>query len=227
MLESTLSVIAEVMIICLGHLAYNIPPNARIKEYASKIFPDSRPFIRPHTLTNNPEKRILCRGDINPIHDMYSVRLCNASLIEFTDYKSGGQYFAGHINNVSINPDHVEFELFSSDILGDIKVLNALGFSSNPNSYSFSRIDRIGVNRKASIMLKHNNISKSYLDDIGFTCIAFLTSNIQTESSALIQAGCIDMTSIIDLLINGQKRLIWMARTPGGAIIELIQISRT
>ena len=184
--------------------------------------------MKSHLKLNHISKKRLCRGDLHELHDLASVRVCESTTIEFTDYKSRGEYCTNHISEIAITSSSLQFELSTFNKFADSRVFKMLGFSVYSDTGKLCRIDKVVKNRQISIeLITNRTYNLPFLDDIGFTCIAFLTTNIKNDSNKLIALECTTETPIIELIINDRKRLIWFGRLPGGAIIELIQIRRT
>ena len=63
-----------------------------------------------------------------------------------------------------------------------------------------------------------------YLDSQGHTCIAFLTKNIEEDMKRMMINGAFDFCGPFKLNVNKKELKIILARSIGGALIELIQI---
>jgi hypothetical protein len=63
----------------------------------------------------------------------------------------------------------------------------------------------------------------STLDSAGYTCLALHSTDLSRDLAQAADAGACAQTGPFDLMVNGIPLCIAMFRSPGGAIIELIQ----
>jgi hypothetical protein len=68
--------------------------------------------------------------------------------------------------------------------------------------------------------------NESKLDDNGYTCLAFITNNINNDLKNIKGYGIGHMTTVFNLTVNKQDLSIALFRTPAGLICEFIQIIR-
>lgn len=66
--------------------------------------------------------------------------------------------------------------------------------------------------------------SQSTLDAQGYTCLAFLSNNLEEDIQVAKTNGATDVLAPFRLTVNKQALDVSMFRTPGGAICELIKI---
>ena len=211
------------MIICLSHIAYNILSSSSIQEFAINTYPDAVRIKEQYNILNWPSKHALCRNPVSKYHDLYLIKVSPSVAIEFTNYQAPEQFNCKTIQNVSFSTSSISFTINSHNKSLDIPVLHFLGFDRHDDL--FCRSDLLISKKLITIsIVECTRSNKSYLDDIGYTCIAFISTNIEDDSQYLLALNCTDHTDIVNMSIGGQNLLIWMARLPGGAIIELIQL---
>ncbi len=76
------------------------------------------------------------------------------------------------------------------------------------------------------LILTENDEIKNvpYLDDAGFTCVAFLTNNIEGDCKFLMQYNTKNKGEIFDLEVGGKELKIVVLRGPSHELIELIEL---
>ena len=68
--------------------------------------------------------------------------------------------------------------------------------------------------------------NSSRIDANGPSCLAFYSSNIIEDRKNLIKLGATDYSDVFNLSLGVKSMDIFMARAPGGILIELIQIRK-
>ncbi len=66
----------------------------------------------------------------------------------------------------------------------------------------------------------------SRLDDIGWTCLALLTTDLAKDFARLEAAGCGGDRFTFEVSVDGKNLAVGMLRLPGGKLVELIEIKR-
>jgi catechol 2,3-dioxygenase-like lactoylglutathione lyase family enzyme len=64
---------------------------------------------------------------------------------------------------------------------------------------------------------------KKYLDDAGWTCLSFLTRNIQESLEALMKAGASESCEPFSITVGGKPVRLCLLRGPDMEIIELLE----
>jgi hypothetical protein len=64
------------------------------------------------------------------------------------------------------------------------------------------------------------------LNASGYTCLAFLTNQLEADQAKLIALGARDAIMPFLADVNGKTLYIAICRAPGGALVELIQVRR-
>ena len=78
----------------------------------------------------------------------------------------------------------------------------------------------------AEVVLARFDVEKPFLDSPGFTCLAFLTNNLEQEVNRLADIGAREITEPFFLSVNNKPLKIVLLRGPSDELIELIQITR-
>jgi hypothetical protein len=64
-----------------------------------------------------------------------------------------------------------------------------------------------------------------YLDDPGFPCVAFLTTDIHADRDRLQQHGAAEVGEVFELSVAGRSLELCVLRGPSGEPVELIQVT--
>ena len=212
------------MIVGFDHLALNFKSLESAKEFINKN--EFQVLFSQSNIPNHKSKIKL----INNFHEQHSLIYCkdkNGFNVELTIYGDNkNTYFDAYQINSNFPKKII---MLSNNIDKDlILLLKNFNFIKQINNNNFDyliSLKTISSSLSCTIELKNSplNLVKSKLDDIGYTCIAFLTTSLHKDMSELNKFGASDLTEAHTLKINNKTLLIQMFRFPGGAIGELIQ----
>lgn len=74
------------------------------------------------------------------------------------------------------------------------------------------------------LLLKHSDtVSTGPMDGAGFTCVALVSNNIDTDLETAFAHGGINYDCRFEISVNGRPLIVALFRTPSGAIVEFIQ----
>ena len=174
------------MIICFAHLAYNIPASSSIQDIASKLYPSAVKIKEQYNINNHSSKQSLCRNPIVNDHDLYLVKTNSSVSIEFTDYKGAIQKENVSFENVRVSPTCLSLDIYSHNIQLDKSVFDFIGFSLDRDTLRFT--DKFASKKNINLrLIQSPKLQLSFLDDIGYTCLAFMSTNIERDSKCLLQ----------------------------------------
>lgn len=203
------------MILGIDHLALSVSSTEKAKNELEK---DG--FIcsfMEYNVENNAAKKKLLRhyqsthdiGFFRPTNGGVPVEITNHGFIAdtFAPYQYLSQYIEIKTSNIQ------EDIIFWKKVFKFKQEDSVLKFNSMVPSWSC-----------AVKFLEDKKSPPAMLDSKGYSCLAFLTSNIEDDTQLAKETGAFDFITPMSLKVNQRQLKVIMFRTPGGAICELIQI---
>ncbi|MGD9807285.1 MAG: VOC family protein [Deferribacterales bacterium] len=205
------------MIAAVDHIAYEVNDEGALPSFLN----GKEPIFRCHELLNSPAKKHLLR-EYSDIHSITYYKDGVAGIpVEVTHHRSAEH--RTEAEKLKIKEDYIIIE--TQDAAGELSFFkNINGFSEDAGDSLVYKNRFSGVGFRLKFI--NGNSDKMYLDDIGFTCIAFISTDINQDAEELRERGAVDFTEPFVLTVNGKELSILMLRSPGGIPIELIMPKR-
>ena len=205
------------MILGFAHLAINTDKLDELEQfYSSKGYVKTSIF---NEVKNAPAKKSFC---IN-YQDKHDLILMENNVKNFSLELTCHGKITGKNNQLIFNENNIiarvrepdEFINFFSD---------GLGFKNlSDNNLTFKSINPSWC---CEINVERGDTENSRVDAYGPSCLAFYSSNIIDDRKRLIKQGAIDCSDIFNLSLGVKSMDIFMTRSPGGVLVELIQIKK-
>jgi len=205
------------MIATVDHIAYEI----KDENYLPSFLKGKKAVFQCFDLHNPPAKKHLLRA-YSTVHNITYYKDGIVGIpVEVTHHHSPEN--KAEAGNLRIEDGYVILEtLNSSREIEFFEGINGFGSDTNDSLIYKSRFS--GVEFRLKFI--DGDLDKTYLDDIGFTCIAFISTDIYKDAEGLRERGAVDFTEPFVLTVNGKDLSILMLRSPGGIPIELIMPKR-
>lgn len=206
------------MILGIDHLALSVDATEKAKnELEEAGFICS--FMEYNIANHAAKKNLLTH--YQSTHDIGFFRPKNSGIsIEITNHGSIADTFA---------PYHYSshyIELKTSHMQKDIEFWKKV-FQFKQEKEDTLKFNSLIPNWSCAVKFSEDkNFHLAALDSKGYSCLAFLTNNIENDTKIAKDAGGYDFITPISIRVNQRHLNIIMFRTPGGAICELIQIMK-
>lgn len=205
------------MIIGFAHLAINTKNLKELETlYLSKGYKKSNSFF---SVKNNQSKKAFC-NNFEENHDLVILDSYEEDFsLELTCHgQTDGKNEQLEINNGKIIIKTSEVEELTKFFL------NGIGFKKLKKNYI--KLESIKQSWCCDIQMHELNTDSSRVDAEGPSCLAFYSTNILNDKELLISEGATNPTNIFNLSLGVKSLDIFMARAPGGVLVELIQIKK-
>jgi hypothetical protein len=204
------------MIIGVDHLALNVLDIEQAKnDLMSKGFKCK--FMESRIL--NPKEKKSLLFEHKPTHDFALFQSANQGVsIEVTCHGS----MTKHVAPYHYHDDYIKLKTSN---LSEEKMFWQQGLMFKETEQDFLTLNTMIKAWSCKLkLLEVDTHSDSTLDAMGYTCLAFLTNDLERAIEHVRFCGARDLTPPFNLTVNGQHLKASMFRTPGGAICELIQV---
>ena len=204
------------MIIAIDHIAYSsLDVKTSIRDFLAKGY--RLEFVE--TLPNLEIKKPFL-SKYNKTHELALLTNNTGYNIEILNHGA----MSGDEGYIKLVPDD-EIIIRTDSIERSKDFYSKLGFKfKNTNDAIFSSI--LSGNKKLKLTLEQQNIEQNFkIDDAGFNCIGFITTNVEKDVANLKQFDC-KISEIQELKVNSKLMKICFVQRANCEIVELIEIGR-
>ena len=205
------------MILGFAHLAINTDNLDELEQfYSSKGYVKSSLF---NEVKNAPAKKSFC---IN-YQDKHDLLLMQNNDKNFSLELTCHGKISGKNNQLIFDDNNIIVRVRNPDEFIDF-FSQGLGFKNLlTNTLSFKSINPTWC---CELNIEKGETENSRVDACGPSCLAFYSSNVIDDRKTLIKHGAVDCSDIFNLSFGVKSMDIIMTRSPGGVLVELIQIRK-